>query len=221
MDNRFKFTPENGFENVDSYPNPKGGSESRRQLMEPLYQLRDFINSLLPNLATSNEVDKKIRDAVFATNSADMHKAVYDKDNDGIVDEALKAKTADNAGYATTVDTDTEISSASTKPLQTKVIEAYLPHKLSGFTIAANSAWEAIEKQSWDPEGLYLFRYSKAIEGVLATDDVKLTLDVTTLSSGLLAPFGETYDGGIYLFASEIPGFDIICFELTRQKVII
>ena len=46
---------------------------------------------------TKNETDQKINNAVFDSKNSDMQKAVYDKNNDGVVDSAEQANLAENA----------------------------------------------------------------------------------------------------------------------------
>ena len=46
MDN-FKYTPEEGFLDEGSYPNPSSGTQSRTQLMSLHAQVRDFINNTI------------------------------------------------------------------------------------------------------------------------------------------------------------------------------
>ena len=46
---------------------------------------------------TKSETDSRINTAVFNSGSADMQKAVYDSDNDGVVEFADRATVADNA----------------------------------------------------------------------------------------------------------------------------
>ena len=87
---QFKYDPENIFEDDKSYPNPKSGAEARTMLSKPLKQIRDFINTLVNNLYSRNEVNQLIADAQFKSGSADMFKSEYDKDGDGIVDNAKK-----------------------------------------------------------------------------------------------------------------------------------
>lgn len=84
----FKFNPEQIFEDTKVFGNPKSGSESREMLSRPLKQLRDFINSLLPNLYSKDEVNQIVAEAQFKSGSADMFKSEYDADGDGIVDNA-------------------------------------------------------------------------------------------------------------------------------------
>lgn len=87
---KFEFEPVEVFENETVFKNPKSAREARSMLSKPLKQLRDFINGLVQNLYTADQVDKKISEAAFKAGSADMFKSEYDKDNDGIVDNAAK-----------------------------------------------------------------------------------------------------------------------------------
>lgn len=84
----FKFDPEQIFKDTKVFGNPKSGAESREMLSRPLEQLRDFINSLVAKLYSKEEVNQIIADAQFKSGSADMFKAQYDADGDGIVDNA-------------------------------------------------------------------------------------------------------------------------------------
>ena len=84
----FKFDPEQIFEDTKVFGNPKSGTESREMLSRPLKQIRDFVNSLVAKLYSKEEVNQIIADAQFKSGSADMFKAQYDADGDGIVDNA-------------------------------------------------------------------------------------------------------------------------------------
>lgn len=86
----FKFDPEQIFEDTKVFGNPKSGAESREMLSRPLKQLRDFVNSLVARLYSKEEVNQIVADAQFKSGSADMFKAQYDADGDGIVDNAAK-----------------------------------------------------------------------------------------------------------------------------------
>ncbi len=43
---KFKFTPENGFRDSSSYPNPSNATETREQLQRPLDQIKEYINKM-------------------------------------------------------------------------------------------------------------------------------------------------------------------------------
>ena len=85
---KFKFNPENIFKDTKVFSNPKSGEESRSMLSIPLEQLRDFVNHVVENIFSKQEVNQMIADAQFKSGSADMFKAQYDADGDGIVDNA-------------------------------------------------------------------------------------------------------------------------------------
>lgn len=87
---KFKFNPENIFKDTKVFSNPKSGEEARSMLSLPLEQLRDFVNQVVENIFSKQEVNQMIADAQFKAGSADMFKADYDKDGDGIIDEANK-----------------------------------------------------------------------------------------------------------------------------------
>ena len=99
---KFEFNPVEVFEDETHFKNPKSAKEARSMLSLPLKQLRDFINSFVTNILTANEVEQKIAEASFKSGSADMFKAQYDADGDGIVDNAKKVN-----GH--TVETDVPI----------------------------------------------------------------------------------------------------------------
>ena len=44
---KFKFTPENGFRDSSSYPNPSNATETREQLQRPLDQIKEYINKMV------------------------------------------------------------------------------------------------------------------------------------------------------------------------------
>ena len=98
-------------------------------------------------------------------------------------------------------------------------IEGNSQKKLSGFSIPASEAWEQVSAQSWDTEGTFLYRYAVAIEGVTTDDQLRPVFDSKTLLSGVIAPVGETYEGGAYFYASEIPDWQVKCVELTKVRV--
>lgn len=56
-----------------------------------------FVDYVTGNYYTKEQAEKAISDRVTAIGSADMQKAVYDSDNDGVVDRAMSAVVAENA----------------------------------------------------------------------------------------------------------------------------
>lgn len=159
---------------------------------------------------TKKEVDDKIAQRITDIGAGDMQKAVYDTDGDGVID---------NAKHSESTDTSKSISKDELKPPTTAVVFEAVTQRLSGFTIAASSAWTTVSAQSWDTEGTFLYRYAIPIEGVTENDYLRPSFDSKTLLSGVLAPHGESYNGGLYLYASEVPDWDIVCVALTKERV--
>lgn len=56
-----------------------------------------FVDYVAGSFYTKEQTEKAISDRVTAIGSADMQKAVYDSDNDGVVDRAMSAVVAENA----------------------------------------------------------------------------------------------------------------------------
>ncbi|MBE6121146.1 MAG: hypothetical protein E7190_00350 [Erysipelotrichaceae bacterium] len=104
---RFNFTPANGFLDASDYPDPENESEAREQLFSLHKQTRDFINNnLVAHGVTSDGVTNikateagfsystdgenfiLISDAEGQHGTGDMKASVYDKNANGIVDDA-------------------------------------------------------------------------------------------------------------------------------------
>ncbi len=84
----FSFTPVNGYEDTDAYPNPSSGTQTRSQLMSIPKQIRDFLNNtLIPavNGLTTSKQDKLTFDDAPTASSANPVKS-------GGVKTALDAK---------------------------------------------------------------------------------------------------------------------------------
>ena len=56
-----------------------------------------FVDYVAGSFYTKEQTEKAISERVTAIGSADMQKAVYDSDNDGVVDRAMSAVVAENA----------------------------------------------------------------------------------------------------------------------------
>lgn len=142
----FKFDPEEIFKDTKVFGNPKSGAESREMLSRPLEQLREFINSLVAKLYSKEEVNQIIADAQFKSGSADMFKAQYDADGDGIVDNAkmvnghtvesdVPADAVFKYGHATA-------TSAGLMPSEDYVKLKSVPRFYSGGTFVEPADWE-------------------------------------------------------------------------------
>lgn len=86
--NKFKFTPENGFQDAVSFPDPASESETREQLQRIPNQIRDFINSLVDDIQTNGGDSIKWDDNTSLKEyiatlvaSADVKKIRINKDN--------------------------------------------------------------------------------------------------------------------------------------------
>ena len=55
----------------------------------------------------------------------------------------------------------------------------------------------------------YPFRAAVALEGVLSSMIPEVIFSLLDATSGLFAPVAETYNGGVYLYATDVPEFDI------------
>lgn len=85
---KFSFTPENGFQDGTSFPDPASESETREQMQRIPNQIRDFINSLIDDIENNggDEIkwdDKTTLKDYIATlvASADVKKIRINKDN--------------------------------------------------------------------------------------------------------------------------------------------
>jgi len=55
----------------------------------------------------------------------------------------------------------------------------------------------------------YPYRATVPLTGVVALMDVDVRFDVIDATSGIFAPVATSYDGGIYIYASEVPAADL------------
>lgn len=51
----------------------------------------------------------------------------------------------------------------------------------------------------------YPYRAAVALTGVTAAHDADVRFDAPDAASGVFAPAVQTYDGGVYLYAAEVP----------------
>lgn len=59
--NKFQFTPPNGLLDISAYPtNPSTESEARRQIQDPLNQLKDFINLFVDSFVIDAQANGRI-----------------------------------------------------------------------------------------------------------------------------------------------------------------
>lgn len=86
--------------NVKSSPDIlKGDPQDIKNVFDKLPELiADKFNSLVDNLYSKKQVDEKIDAKIVEIASADMAKAVYDKNGDGIVDKADLALDSEKLG---------------------------------------------------------------------------------------------------------------------------
>lgn len=159
---------------------------------------------------TKIEVDTAIGQKLVEIGAGDMQQHIYDSDGDGIIDKAK---------HSETTDTSTALIKDETKPPTTAAVFESATQRLSGFTIPALSSWTTVSAQSWDTEGEFLYKYTVTIKGVTAADQLRPVFDSKTLLSGVIAPIGESFDGGMYLYASEVPDWKAVCVELTKVRV--
>lgn len=64
------------------------------------------------------------------------------------------------------------------------------------------------------------YRAAVALTGVTANMVPEVVFGVAQATSGIFAPVAETYDGGIYLYAAEIPEADITIPTITCWKAV-
>ena len=64
------------------------------------------------------------------------------------------------------------------------------------------------------------YRGAVALTGVTAAMVPEVVFGVGEATSGIFAPVTETYDGGIYLYAAEIPEADITIPTITCWKAV-
>ena len=78
----FKFTPENGFRDGTTYPNPTSEANTRDMFQRPLDQLRDYINFLVNTLTSKNGLN------VIGTPTGNLGKVIEEiKNNDNFTEE--------------------------------------------------------------------------------------------------------------------------------------
>ncbi|MEA5047466.1 MAG: hypothetical protein VB034_02535 [Eubacteriales bacterium] len=64
----------------------------------------------------------------------------------------------------------------------------------------------------------YPFRAAVALTGVTANHDVDVRLDAPDAASGLFAPVATSYNGGVYLYASEVPEASVTIPRIICSK---
>lgn len=66
----------------------------------------------------------------------------------------------------------------------------------------------------------YPYRAAVAVTGALSTMLPEVVFGLTDAISGILAPVVESYDGGVYIYASEVPAAAVTIATLTLWKAV-
>lgn len=80
-----------------------------------------------------------------------------------------------------------------------------------------------VETSAWASDatyGDYPFRASIQIEGCSVNHIPEVTFSLADATSGIIAPIAETYDGGVYIYASEKPSAVITIPTIKLTKVV-
>lgn len=121
------------------------------------------------NVYTKSEVDQQINDRIIAIGSADMQKAVYDKNNNGIVDDSEKLGGKYPNAYALKEEVNQTVES-----IQTDISSLQSTVSTNTSNIASNS--EAISGLQTDVSGLQTDvseLQTKSFEGTSGTIETK------------------------------------------------
>lgn len=80
----------------------------------------------------------------------------------------------------------------------------------------------SLKTSAWSPDTTYEdypYRASVSIDGCTAKHIPEVTFSLVDSTSGNLAPIAETYDGGVYIYASERPA-DMTIPTIKLVKVV-
>lgn len=80
-----------------------------------------------------------------------------------------------------------------------------------------------VETEDWDADTTYEdypFRAAVALAGALATMTPEVIFGLTEAASGNFAPVAEAYDGGVYLYAADVPEDDITVPTIILWKAV-
>lgn len=92
---------------------------------------------------------------------------------------------------------------------------------LNAAIIVQNNIYVATS--AWAPDTTYEdypYRASIAIDGCTANHIPEITFTLSDATSGNLAPIAETYDGGVYIYAAEVPSETITIPTIKLTKVV-
>lgn len=108
---------------------------------------------------------------------------------------------------------DSSLSTSSTNPLQNNVITAALNNKMDASDIVTTTI--SIPTSAWAADTTYSnygYKATVANSSITAADSVSITLSVDSLAIAEVASIsagGETYAGGLYLYAKNIPAANL------------
>lgn len=135
-------------------------------------------NSVNENI---DALDRAIKEMVLASGTGDMTRVVYDKDNDGVVDDSKKLGGREASKYAGYLD-----SVASVTVLTT------------GWVASGNANWP------------YKYEIADANITSSDVIAVSYHEDYLQYATGIVCPTPQSYAGGVRLLANSIPSNDIV-----------
>ena len=157
----------------------------------------------------------------LATATGDMTKEEYDPDGDGVVERAEEAENAKMLGgkypeqfaerfhaaqhYKGGADQITPKDIGALPEATTPADIGAEAARLQFVNVSALAA-AFIEDTTYEN---FPYRGAVALTGVTAAMVPEVVFGVGEATSGIFAPIAEAYDGGIYLYAAEIPEADI------------
>ena len=131
----------------------------------------------------------------------------------GLMSSTDKSKLDGIESGATKTIVDSNLSETSSNPLENKAIKAALDTKMDASNIISTTI--SIPTSSWAADTTYSsygYKATVADSSIAATDTISITLSVTSLAiaeAAYVSAGGESYDGGIYLYAKSIPSADL------------
>lgn len=170
----------------------------------------------------------------LATATGDMTKEEYDPDEDGVVEKAEEAENAKMLGGKYPEQFAERFHAAQHYKGGADQITPKDIGALPETTIPADIGAEAARLQFVNVSALaaafiadttyesFPYRGAVALTGVTAAMVPEVVFGVGEATSGIFAPIAEAYDGGIYLYAAEIPEADItiptiICWKEVAE----
>ena len=168
----------------------------------------------------------------LATATGDMTKEEYDPDKDGVVEKAEEAENAKMLGGKSPEQFAERFHAAQHYKGGADQITPKDIGALPETTIPADIGAEAARLQFVNISALaaafiedttyenFPYRGAVALTGVTAAMVPEVVFGVGEATSGIFAPIAEAYDGGIYLYAAEIPKADITIPTIICWKAV-